>query len=75
MFIDHYQIPVCFLETILIEKFWEVLVWVGFFFCFGVFWVLGGFFSFCCCDFIFLLSILAEFSANNSCEGDNDGLC
>ena len=44
-------------------------MWAGFF----VRW--GFFFRFCCYDFTFLLSVLTEFSANNGCEKDNDGLC
>lgn len=80
MFIDHYQMPVGFLETILMEKFEEMLgFWfdlMGFFF---QLWVwLAEFFSvdlFFYFVVVLFLSILTEFSANDNCEKDNDDFC
>lgn len=43
---------------------------------FGLGFFMGFLFRFCCCyDFMFLLSVLTEFSANDHCEKDNYGLC
>lgn len=78
MFIDHYQMPVGFLETILMEKFEEMLgFWFELFFFLFV-GLLVWFFPvdlFYCFDVIFLLSILTEFSANENCGKGNDDFC
>lgn len=73
MFIDHYQMPVGFLETILMEKLEEMLgFWFEiFFFICGFAWVFFSVDLFFCFDVILLFSILTEFSANDNCEKDN----
>lgn len=51
MFIDHYQMPVGFLETILMEKFEEMLV---FWFQLFVFFICGFAWLFFSCGFVLL---------------------